>query len=127
MRYSLLFTLAKKHKTSASKIIQIIGKNANVYIDNGSSALKKIASFLTSSFIHNQKSGFNETFKLIQKLKVSKEFLIKTSIPKTLYHECQIKGCRKSNVKIFHLRVFYKKISPNFVIASLKIQIKKMH
>jgi hypothetical protein len=127
MRYSLLFTLAKKHKTSTSRIIQIVGKNTSIYIDHGNNKLKQVASFLTSAFINNQKAGFSKAWKTILNLEKLKESSIKTSVPKALYHECQIKGCTKNSVKIFHLRAFYKKISPNTIIASMKIHTKKIH
>jgi hypothetical protein len=127
MRYSLLFTLAKKHKTSTSKIIQMIGKNANIYINNGNNKLTEVASFLTPTFINNKKNGFNHTFNCIPNIKTLKKPFVKTSIPKTLYHKCQIKNCKKNNIKIFHLRALHNKISPNCIIASMRTQTTKMH
>jgi Type II intron maturase len=127
MRYSLFFTLAKKHKTSASKIIQVIGKNASIYIDNGSNKLKEVAAFLTPTFIHNKKSGFNTASNPIPNIKTLKKPLVKTSVPKILYHKCQIKNCTKNNIKIFHFRALYKRISPNCLITSMRTHTKKIH
>ena len=60
MRYSLLFTLARKHRKSVSKIISLIGRNASIYVQTSKNAFKKVASFLISSDIQNYKKGFNE-------------------------------------------------------------------
>jgi hypothetical protein len=125
MRYSLLFTLAKKHKTSTSKVIQMIGKDASIYIDMGNQ-LKKVVSFLSSSFINNQATGFSKISNFMIDSNTLNKPLFKIPIPKLLHHECQIKGCVKSNVKIFHIRALHKKISSNFVIASVEIPAKKM-
>jgi Type II intron maturase len=73
MRYSLLFTLAKKHRTSIFKIIQVIGKNTVLYINKGNHKLKEVGSFITPFFINNQKSGFARTFDLIKHLKELKK------------------------------------------------------
>lgn len=127
MRHSLLFTLAKKHKTSTPKIIQAIGKNTSIYINDGSSKLKKVAAFLAPTVIHNKRGGFSAVFNCVPGTTKLKEPFIKTSIPKTLYHECQAKNCKKSNIKIYHLTALYKKISPNYVIASIKTHAIKMH
>lgn len=126
MRYSLLFTLAKKHKTSTSKIVQVIGKNASIYINNGFRKLKKVASFLTPLDIRNKKNGFSHGFNYIPDFKKLREPFFKTSIPKTLYHECQMKHCKKNNVKIFHLRAICQKISPSYVMGSIKIHGEKV-
>jgi hypothetical protein len=124
MRHSLLLTLAKKHKTSLSKIIQAIGKSASIYINNGSGELKEVAAFLTTTYIYNKKSGFNTTINYIPN---TTKLFHKTSIPKTLYHKCQIKNCKKNDIKIYHLKALYQKISPNYVIASMKTCTTKMH
>jgi Type II intron maturase len=125
MRYSLLFTLAKKHKTSTCRVIQMIGKDASIYMDIGKQ-LKKVVSFLSSSFINSQATGFSEIPNIMLDLNTLKKPLSKVPIPKLLHHECQIKGCVKNNIKIFHIRALHKKISSNFVIASVKISNKKM-
>lgn len=127
MRHSLLFTLAKKHKTSASTIIQAIGKNTSIYINNGNTKLTEVASFLTPTYIHTKKSNFNTTFNYIPNIKKLKEPFITTSIPKTVSHECQIKNCKKNNIKIYHLAALYKKVSPNYITASIKTRTKKIH
>ena len=124
MRHSLLLTLAKKHKTSLSRIIQAIGKTASIYINNGSGELKEVAAFLTPTYIHNKKSGFNTSLNYIQS---TTKLFNKISIPKTLYHKCQIKNCKKNNIKIYHLRALYQKMSPNYAIASIKTHTIKMH
>lgn len=127
MRHSLLFTLAKKHRTSTSTIIQTIGKNTSIFINNGRNKLTEVASFLTSTHIYNKKSNLNTTFNSIPNIKKLKEPFIKTSLPKTLYHECQIKNCRKNHIKVYHLSALYKKISPNYVMASIKTHLNKIH
>ena len=127
MRHSLLLTLAKKHKTSLSRIIQVIGKNASIYINNGSGKLKEVAAFLTTTYIRNKKSGFNTILGYIPSIKKLKELFSKISIPKTLYHKCQIKNCKKNDIKIYHLRALYQKISPNYVMTSMKTHTTKIH
>ena len=127
MRHSLLSTLAKKHKTSTSKIVQAIGKNTSIYINNGSTKLTEVASFLSPTSIYNKKSGFKTTFNYVPSIKKLKEPFIKTSILKTLYQECQIKNCKKNNIKTYHFTALYKKMSPNYVIASMKTHSNKIH
>jgi hypothetical protein len=127
MRQSLLFTLAKKHKTSTSTIIQTIGKNTNIYINNGDHKLTEVASFLTSTYIYNKKNNFNTTFNCLLNIKKRKEPSIQTSLPKTLCHECQIKDCKENHIKIHHVATLHKKISPNYVMGSIKTNTKKIH
>lgn len=103
----------------------MIGKNASIYIDIGNQ-LKKIVSFLSFSFINNQMTGFSEISNVMLDLNTLNKPFSKIFIPKSLHHECQIKGCVKNNVKIFHIRALHKKISPNFVVASVRIPTKKM-
>lgn len=103
----------------------MIGKDASIYMDIGKQ-LKKVVSFLSSSFINSQATGFSEIPNIMLDLNTLKKPLSKVPIPKLLHHECQIKGCVKNNIKIFHIRALHKKISSNFVIASVKISNKKM-
>jgi hypothetical protein len=126
MRYSLLFTLAKKHKTSTSKMIQMIGKNSSVYVNIGNNKLKKVASFITPAFLNSIKSGFDVTFNSAPTISTLKNPSIHSSIPKVLYHKCQIKSCGETNVKIFHFKTFHNKIFPNYAITSLKMHKTKI-
>ena len=127
MRHSLLFTLAKKHKTSTSTIIQTIGKNTSICINTGNNKLTEVASFLTSAYIRNKKNNYGTTFNDIPNIKKLKEPFTKISTQKPLYYECQIKNCKKNHIKIYHLAALYKKISPNYVMASIKTHAKKIH
>jgi hypothetical protein len=126
MRYSLLFTLAKKHKTSTSKIIRMIGSNTCIFINNGNNKLKQIASFLASSTINNKKNSCATVPDFIPSFKKLEKPFIQNSLPKTLYHECQKKNCTKNNVKIFHFRAIHKKISLNNVMTPLKMRWAKI-
>lgn len=124
MRHSLLITLAKKHKTSLFKIIEAIGKSTSIYINNGSGKLKEVAAFLTPTYIRNKKSGFNNTLVYTSN---STKLFNKTSIPKTSYHKCQIKNCKKNDIKMYNIRALYQKISPNYIITSMKNHTTKIH
>lgn len=104
----------------------MIGKNTVICVDNGSQKLKEIASFITPAFIHSIKSGFDSIFNAIPTIKTLKTPFINNSIPKALYHKCQIKNCKKSSLKIFHVKAFHKKISPNYAMASMKIHAKRI-
>lgn len=120
MRFSLLFTLARKHRKSVSKIINLMGKNATIYVQTSNDGLKKIASFLTSSKIQGYKRGFTHIFDPMEDFKNLEKPLVKMSIPKVLYKECQVKGCNSTDLEIHHVRALYKKISRNLATLSVK-------
>ncbi len=127
MRYSLLFTLARKHRKSVSEIISLIGRNASIYVQTSSHELKEIASFLISSDIQNYKREFTHLFDPMEEFEKLKNPLIRMSIPKTLYKECQIKGCNNINIKIYHVTFLNKKTSHNLTTLSFKSENKKLY
>lgn len=110
MRYSLLFTLARKHRKSVSEIIGLMGKNTSIYVQTNHNELRKIASFLISSDIQGYKRGFTRFFDPMEEFKKFKTPLVRMSIPKILYKECQVKGCNNTDIKIYHVKALSKKL-----------------
>jgi hypothetical protein len=127
MRYSLLFTLARKHRKSVSKIIGLIGRNASIYVQTSDDKLKKIASFLISSEIQGYKKGFTRLFDPMKKFKKLNSSFVRLSIPKVLYKECQIKGCNNTDIEIYNVKALDKKISRNSATSFVKSGNKKLY
>ena len=81
MRWSLLFTIARKHKKNLADIVKLFGKNANMYIQNKKSEIELVAGFLTPNEINNYASGFTFLRDPIEDYVSLKRPLIKFSIP----------------------------------------------
>lgn len=116
MRLSLLFTLARKHRKTLSKIVSIIGKNASIYISTSNNNLEEIASFPSSSVIRNYKSKFTSIYDPIDNLKLLRKPFTRISLPKIFYKECQVKECKNTDIKVHHLR----SLSRNIAVRSMK-------
>ena len=81
MRWSLLFTIARKHKKNLADIVKLFGKNANMYIQNKKGEIELVAGFLTPNEINNYASGFTFLRDPIEDYVSLKRPLIKFSIP----------------------------------------------
>lgn len=126
MRYSLLFTLARKHRKSVSKIIGLIGKNASIFIQSTNGKLTKVSSFLVSSEIQNYKRGFTSIFDPMKGFKKLKKPFLKMSIPKVLYKECQAKNCTNNKIEIYYVKAIYHKILRNLKVFPIHFENKKL-
>lgn len=119
MRWSLLFTIARKHKKNLTDIVKLFGKNANMYIQNKKGELELIAGFLTPSEINSYASGFTFLRDPIEDYVSLKRPLIRFSIPRALYKECQVKNCPKTVIEMHHVRSLYRRIKKNLATTSV--------
>jgi Type II intron maturase/Reverse transcriptase (RNA-dependent DNA polymerase) len=127
MRYSLLITLANKHKKSLQQIIKLLGKSASIFIEISESKLKKIVSFLTPAEISIYKRGFSfskDLFEYYENLKVS---LFKLPIPKMLYQECSVVNCDNKDIEIYRVCLLSKKIIGNLAGMGVDLKGKKRY
>ena len=126
MRWSLLFTLSRKHKKTLAGIIKLFGKNANMYIQNKKGELELITGFLTCNEINGYASGFTFLRDPIEDYVSLERPLVRFSIPKALYKECQIKNCLEPAIEMHHVQSLYKKIKKNFATTSIENAKKRV-
>jgi retron-type reverse transcriptase len=126
MRWSLLFTIARKHKKNLTDIVKLFGKNANMYIQNKKGELELIAGFLTPSEINSYTSGFTFLRDPIEDYVSLKRPLIKFSIPRALYKECQVKNCPETVIDMHHVQSIYRRIQKNLASTSVENGSKRI-
>jgi hypothetical protein len=108
VRYSLLCTLAHKHKSNCKEILSNYGKKITA-----SGRKNKGISFIDSVEVSNMKKDF-----LISNIKNPYEALSKSFInfqkAAISAHECAIKGCNETeNIEVHHIRQLHRSKDKN--------------
>lgn len=113
LRWSLLHTLAGKHKLKIYEIIREYGKTPKiVFIDKNKKLT--LVSYLTSNMINDYKRGFTTIYNSFLELKN----MDKLSIPKVLFSKkCAIIGCLNTDIEVHHIRTL-KRVCSSFTIES---------
>lgn len=118
LRWSAIYTLAKKHKSSSSQIIAKHTKSLAVTKDG-----KTLAAFLTPTEI----SGFKKRF--IRDLDPTTpeeliDMLFARLVQKRLLMErCAVKGCRERNVEMHHIKQIEKAGGKHKVRSAREVKI----
>lgn len=124
LRWSLIHTLAGKHKKKTQQIIFSYGKTPKVVLEG--SPDKILAVFLTSNEINHRSRGFTKSMDP-QKFREDLERpLVKLFIPKALFaNECAVEGCKNSNIEVHHVRAL-RVIRMGHTIESIKSGKKRI-
>jgi hypothetical protein len=105
MRYSLIHTLAGKHKKKVHEIIQEYGKTPSVHIPGREPGKTlQLAGFLTPAEIQQRNRGFSIKEDPGQYQEIFNRPIAKLSLPKQVYRRCGVMGCLKSDIEVHHLR-----------------------
>jgi hypothetical protein len=120
IRYSLLHTLAHKHKCSIKKILETYGKEITAVGRNN-----KEVSYINSIEVTNIKKEF-----LINEIRDPYQSITKTyiSLQKAAItaHQCAVKNCNETkNIEVHHIRKLYRNID-RFGRVVVKGKIKKL-
>ena len=126
MRWSLLHTLAGKHKKKIYQIIKQYGKTPKVVLENQKGKAKTLSSFLTPNEVNHRSRGFNlSDDPVIYKENLDKP-ITKLSIPKVLFsNKCAVKGCTNTDIEVHHIRAL-KRIKHGYFVESIKSKNKSL-
>lgn len=126
MRYSLLHTLAAKHKKKLHQIIEVYGKTPILYVKGKAENAKPrvLAKYLTPAEINTTTRGHNLKEDPITYHEGLDKPIAKLSIPRMLFEQCSVKGCENTDIEIHHIRKLQRRIR-GFVIQSVQTKTKE--
>jgi retron-type reverse transcriptase len=126
MRWSLLHTLAGKHKKKIYQIIKQYGKTPKVVLDNQEGKTKILSAFLTPNEVNHRSRGFNMSYdSIVYKENLDKP-IAKLSIPKVLFSkQCAVKGCTNKDIEVHHVRAL-KRVRHGYFVESIKSKNKSL-
>lgn len=120
MRYSLIHTLAGKHKKKVHEIIQEYGKTPSVYISGKKSGeMQKLTGFLTAAEIQQKERGFSIKEDPGRYVEIMNRPIAKLSLPKQLYKKCGVIGCLNSDIEVHHVRKLERQVK-GYLVVSVK-------
>jgi len=120
MRYSLIHTLAGKHKKKVHEIIQEYGKTPSVHISGKQSGeMQKLTGFLTAAEIQQKERGFSIKEDPGRYVEIMNRPITKLSLPKQLYKKCGVIGCLNSDIEVHHVRKLERQVK-GYLVVSVK-------
>ena len=126
MRWSLIHTLAGKHKKKVHQIIKIYGKAPKVVLEEIDGKDKVLAAFLTSNEVNHRSRGFNKSFDPISYLEDLDRPIAKLSIPKALFSQkCAVIGCKNKDIEVHHVRAL-QRVKHGYLVESIKSKNKSL-
>ena len=126
IRWSLIHTLAGKHKKKVHQIIKKYGKAPKVVLEDRSGNDKVLAAFLTHSEINNRSRGFNKPFDPIVHLESLDKPIVKLSVPRALFSkQCAVINCTNLDIEVHHVRAL-KRVKHGYLIESIKSKNKSL-
>ena len=118
MRWSLVHTLAGKHKKKVWEIIEVYGKTPALYVRT-KTGHRCITSFLTPNEIHHMPRKFNTEVDPIKSRFTLDRPIMKLSLPKVLYSVCGVKGCTSNEIEVHHVRALERQ-TMGYTVVSVK-------
>ena len=126
MRWSLIHTLAGKHKKKVHQIIKIYGKAPKVILEGIDGKNKVLAAFLTSNEVNHRSRGFINSFDPVGYLENLDKPIVKLSIPKALFSQkCVVIGCTNKDIEVHHVRAL-QRIKHGYLVESIKSKDKSL-
>ena len=116
MRWSLLHTLAGKHKKKVYQIIKQYGKTPKTIFEDQERKFKTLSSFLTPNDVNHRARGFNKSFNPITHLTLPKVLLSK---------RCAVKGCINEYIETYQIRAL-KRIKHGYFVKCIKSKNKNL-
>jgi hypothetical protein len=124
MRWSLIHTLAGKHKKKTHQIIKQYGKTPRVILGSYNKKDKIIAAFLTSNEVNHRSRGFSVLQDSINYLTDLDKPIVKLLMPKVLFSErCVIIGCTNNSIKIYYMRILLR-VKDGYLVESAQLKNK---
>jgi retron-type reverse transcriptase len=117
LRWSLIHTLAGKHKLKTHEVISRYGKTPGIETRIAGNKMIKLSSFLSPDAINCMTRGFSSDIQTDDS-NMDKP-ISKLSLPKALFvKECSVIGCENTNIEIHHVRGFLRKKS-GYIVESI--------
>jgi hypothetical protein len=126
MRWSLIHTLAGKHKKKVYQIIKIYGKTPKVVLEGTDRKDKVLAAFLTNNEVNHRSRGFINSFDPIGFLENLDKPIVKLSVPKALFSQkCGVIGCTNKDIEVHHVRAL-QRVKHGYLVESIKSKDKSL-
>jgi hypothetical protein len=126
MRWSLIHTLAGKHKKKVHQIIKIYGKAPKVVLENTNGKDKILAAFLTNNEVNHRTRGFINSFDPLGYLENLDKPIVKLSIPRALFSQkCAVIGCANKDIEVHHVRAL-QRVKHGYLVESIKSKDKSL-
>jgi hypothetical protein len=126
MRWSLIHTLAGKHKKKVYQIISKYGKAPKIVLEGKDGKDRVLAAFLTHNDVNHRSRGFNKLFDPIIYWETLDKPIVKLSIPKVLFAgKCAIIGCTNTNIEVHHVRAL-QRVKHGYLVESIKSRNKSL-
>lgn len=126
IRWSLIHTLAGKHKKKVHQIIKKYGKAPKVVLEDGSGNDKILAAFLTHNEVNNRSRGFNKSFDPMVHLENLDKPIMKLSVPRALFsNRCAVINCTNVDIEVHHVRAL-ERVKHGYLVESIKSKNKSL-
>lgn len=125
LRWSLIHTLAGKHKKKTHQIIAKYGKTPKIVLEIKEGKEKTLATFLTPNEINHRKRGFVTSYDPIDSKDTLSKPITKLSLPKALFaKKCAVIGCTNTDIQVHHVRAL-RRIIHGYKVESIKSKKNK--
>lgn len=119
MRWSLLHTLAGKHKKKVWEIIQLYSHTPALFVEDSKNKLRCIASFLTPNEVNRMPRKFSTLTDFTGTLRDLDRPIAKLSLPRVFYHKCAVKRCNATEIEVHHIRKLERR-TVEYLVESVK-------
>lgn len=124
LRWSLIHTLAGKHKKKIHEIISLYGKTPKIAINTHNNKYDKVAFFLSPNAINQISRGYSITIDPIKYWENIECSITKLPIPKILFsNKCEAIGCDNLDITMYYLYEL-PKIGNKFFVKSKEKKLK---
>ncbi len=126
LRWSLIHTLAGKHKAKVHEIVKKYGKTPRIEIEGIKGKKVEVVSFLTPNEVNHVKRGFLTTYDpVVHKDNLDKP-IVKLSIPKILFSgRCSVKNCHNRDIEVHHIRAL-ERSKAGYTVESISSKGKRV-
>lgn len=125
LRWSLIHTLAGKHKLKVHEVISKYGKTPKIVLEDRNKKEHILAKFLSSNEINHKPRGFITSLDPVEYKEGLEKPLVKLSLPKTLFaKKCVVINCINTDIEVHHIRVL-RRFKYGYLVESIKTSRNK--
>jgi retron-type reverse transcriptase len=126
LRWSLIHTLAGKHKKKTHQIIAKYGKTPKIVLESKEGKDKVLATFLTPNEINHRNRGYITTYDPINHRESLDKPITKLSLPKALFaKKCAVTNCTNTDIQVHHVRAL-RRVLHGYKVESIKSKNKSL-
>lgn len=125
LRWSLIHTLAGKHKLKVYQVISKYGKTPKIVLEDNNKKKHIFAKFLSSNEINHKPRGFITSFDPVNYKKGLDKPLMELSLPEALFaKKCVVISCTNTDIEVYHIRAL-RQVKYSYLVESIKTHRNK--